>query len=223
MPKSTRHHAETVAIVSEMATAAAQINPVTALLSGLLSVPREYRRRRWETFVNELLDAWDGELDLLANALSEDRVASLLDHASRVAERSRSDAKIRMAAQVLAAVVAGTVDQTRLDHAEIVLSMLDGLDSHHMVALGLLGAEREVPGAQGAERRIEAWTMSDLTEASGLGEITPLAVAGLLSAGLARDDGAKSATYGGLGRHQLVLTDAGAWLLKRLNQASSAS
>lgn len=66
------------------------------------------------------------------------------------------------------------------------------------------------------------WTTSDLKEAApGIGDLVPVIVSTLTSLGLAADRG-DTATYGGTGRSQLGLTDAGTWLVTHLQTYSVA-
>ncbi|MGQ0434361.1 MAG: hypothetical protein ACT452_18400 [Microthrixaceae bacterium] len=188
------------------------------MAAAFASIPDAYRTRRWQQFVNELLVLWDGELDDLWAAVSQDRIAGLVEQAQRVAETARSDEKLRLAAAVVAEVLRGQgEDQQPVETAGVLLGLLERLEAHHLAVLAILGSSRPGEGPMVGQTVVGGWTLTDLEAAvPHVGKLVPVVVMTLTSLGLAVDVGTSSVTYGGLGRHLLGLTEAGAWLMGHL-------
>lgn len=208
---------ESARTTADVVRAGAAATPVTGVLAELSKIPAARRERRWKFFLNELLLSWDQELEELARAVSNERVAALLEHAQRVAEAARSDYKLQLAARIVASVLRGENSDERVETANFLLQLIQPLEAHHLEVFTVIGSPRPGEGQLAGQAVIGGWTMTDLQDRSPhIRDLVPVIVAALTSAGLVIDSGAASVTYGGLGRHQLGPTDAGAWLLSHL-------
>jgi hypothetical protein len=202
---------------ADLARAAAAATPITAVAAELSRIPAARRDRRWKYFVDELLLSWNAEIEQLWEAASDERLTALLEHAQRVAETSRSDEKLRLAARIVASVLGGDRSDVRVETANVLLQLLDPLEEHHLVVFAVIGSPREGDGQLAGGRVTGGWTQADLqTRLPHVRELVPVVVSSLISTGLVVDSGAASTTYGGLGRQQLGPTEAGAWLLAQL-------
>src|SRR5437868_888994 len=81
---------EVARTAADLLRAGAAATPITGVLAELSKVAAHRRDRRWRFFVDELLLSWDRELDELWGAVSDERIAALMEHAQRVAESARS-------------------------------------------------------------------------------------------------------------------------------------
>lgn len=202
---------------ADLVRAGAAATPLTGVLAELSKIPTARRERRWKFFLNELLLSWDLELEELWQAVSDERIATLLEHAQRVAETARSDDKVQVAAKIVASVLRGESSDERVETANVLLQLIQPLEAHHLEVFTVIGSPRPGEGQLAGQTVIGGWTMTDLQDRlAHIRDLVPVIVAALTSAGLIIDSGAASVTYGGLGRHQLGPTDAGAWLLAQL-------
>lgn len=199
--------------------------PLTAVAAELSRLPAAYRDRRWMEFVDELLLAWDDELGLLWEALSEERIEGLLEHAQRVVQSSQSTEKVRLAARIVAAAVAGRSVASHVDKADAFLALLSGLESYHLEVFAVVAAPRPGDGQLSGHAVMGGWSTSDLQRAvpQVAEELVPVLLSTLASLGLVIDSGAASVTYGGLGRASYGPTDAGRWLFEHLKAHRAAS
>lgn len=208
---------EVARAVADVARAAAAATPVTAVVAELSKIPAARRNRRWKFFVDELLLSWDQEIDGLWAAVSDERIAALLEHAQRVAETARSDEKVRLAAKVVASVLRGDQSDERVETANVLLQLIGPLEAHHLEVFAVIGSPRPGDGQLAGHAVTGGWTTANLQELlTHIRELVPVIVAALTSAGLVVDSGASSVTYGGLGPQQLGPTEAGTWLLAQL-------
>lgn len=208
---------EVARTTADLIRAGAAATPVTGVLAELSKIPAARRERRWKFFLNELLLSWHQELEELWRAVSDERIAALLEHAQRVAETARSDDKVKLAAKIVASVLRGESSDERVETANVLLQLMQPLEAHHLEVFTVIGSPRQGEGQLAGQAVIGGWTMTDLQDRlAHIRNLVPVIVAALTSAGLIIDSGAASVTYGGLGRHQLGPTDAGAWLLARL-------
>jgi hypothetical protein len=202
---------------ADLVRAGAAATPLTGVLAELSKIPAARRERRWKFFLNELLLSWDLELEELWQAVFDERIAALLEHAQRVAETARSDDKVQVAAKIVASVLHGESSGERVETANVLLQLIQPLEAHHLEVFTVIGSPRPGEGQLAGQSVIGGWTMTDLQDRlAHIRDLVPVIVAALTSAGLIIDSGAASVTYGGLGRHQLGPTDAGAWLLAQL-------
>jgi hypothetical protein len=213
-----RPKGELIRTASDAVRAAAAVTPATAVLAELSKIPAARRNRRWLFFVNELLSSWDQELDGLWHAVADERIATLLENAQRVAETSRSDAKLQLAARIVAAAARGEHSDERIETANVLLQLVQPLEAHHLEVFAIVASPRPDSGQLTGNAVVGGWTMTDIQDRlPDIRELVPVIVAALTSAGLIIDSGATSVTFGGLGRHQLGPTDAGAWLHAQLS------
>ena len=200
-----------------IARAAAGLNPWTAVAAALSEIPGACRTRRWTLFVNELLSAYSQELDVIVERVTDPGFADLLEHAHGLAESSRSDEKIRLAAWIVAEVLAGAQDTESIGNANILLDLIEPLEKHHLRVFATLGSPKRGEGQMAGETVVGGWTTQDLQAAlPHIAGVIPVIVATLTSVGLAVDHSAASITYGGKGPETLGLTAAGTWLFDHL-------
>ncbi len=203
---------------ADLIRAGAAASPVTGVLAELSKIPAARRERRWRFFLDQLLVAWDQELDELWKAVSDERIAALLEHAQRVAETSRSDDKLRLAARIVASVLSGEASHERVETANVLLQLIQPLEAHHLEVFTVVGSPRPGVGPLTEHMVTGGWTTADLQERlPRIRELVPVIVAALTSMGMIVDSGGSSTTYGGLGPQQLGPTEAGAWLLSHLS------
>lgn len=208
---------EVARTAADLLRAGAAATPVTGVLAELSKTPAARRARRWKFFLNELLLSWDHELEELWQAVSDERIAALLEHAQRVAETARSDYKLQLAAKIVASVLRGERSDERVETANVLLQLIQPLEAHHLEVFTVIGSPRPGEGQLTGQAVVGRWTMTDLQDRlAHIRDLVRVIVAALTSAGLIIDSGAASVTYGGLGRHQLGPTDAGGWLLSQL-------
>lgn len=202
---------------ADVVRAGAAATPLTGVLVELWKIPTARRERRWRFFLDELLLAWDLELEDLWQAVSDERVHALLEHAQRVAETTRSDDKTQLAARIVASVLHGERSDERVETANVLLQLIEPLEAHHVEVFTVVSSPRPAEGQLAGQTVVGGWTMTDLQDRlAHMRDLVPVIVAALTSAGLIIDSGVASVTYGGLGRHQLGPTAAGTWLLARL-------
>lgn len=213
-----RPRGEIARTAADVVRAGAAATPVSAILAELSTIPAARRDRRWKFFVDELLLSWDAELDELWEAVSGERVAALLEHAQRVAEASRSDEKVRLAARIVAEVLRGDLLEAQVETADVLLQLLEPLEGHQLEVFAVIGSPPQGQGQLEGHLVTGGWTTVDLqSRVPHIRELVPVIVAALISAGLVVDSGAASTTYGGLGRQQLGPSEAGSWLLAHLS------
>ncbi len=202
---------------ADLIRAGAAATPVTGVLAELSKIPAARRERRWRFFLDQLLVAWDEELDELWKAVADERIAALLEPAQRVAETSRSDDKVRLAAKIVASVLRGDDSDERIEAANVLLQLIGPLEAHHLEVFAVIGSPRPGEGQLAGQTVTGGWTTVDLQERLPQSRaLVPVIVAALTSAGLIVDSGASSVTYGGLGPQKLGPTEAGSWLLAQL-------
>jgi hypothetical protein len=86
-------------------------------VAALTTIREAHRNRRWMEFANELFEALDGNLDALSWAVSEERLAALIEQGQRIAEESTSREKVRLGARIVAEGVAGKDDWPKVEKA----------------------------------------------------------------------------------------------------------
>lgn len=153
----------------------------------------------------------------LVHHLAEtERRLALLEDAVRQAQTTYSEDKRGALAKVVAL---GARDDARLDYAELLLAMLDGLEAPHVKALQVIAEpyEHDDSGAVGRG----GWTNQDLVAAlPGLQEAIDLIVVNLESRGFIRNSAA--GTWGGIeGMVMWNSTPAGDAVMTLLNREHS--
>jgi hypothetical protein len=127
---------------ADLIRAGAAATPVTGVLAELSKIPAARRERRWRFFLDQLFLAWDEELDELWKAVADERIAALLEHAQRLAEMSRSDEKVRLAAKIVASVLRGDDADERIEAANVLLQLIGPLEAHHLEVFAVIASPR---------------------------------------------------------------------------------
>lgn len=163
----------------------AQATPVTAVGAGLVEAVENRQARRWRQFVNELLAAFDEELELLAFRVGDDRIEELIHHGLRRSLDATREEQVRVLARIVAdGVHSGAKDD--VDKTHVLLEMAAGLEPLHILVLEWIGRVRGSDGEpvseSGGQYSVAA-IEHHLTELTGI--VGPL-VAVLESRGLLR-------------------------------------
>jgi len=139
------------AVVAEIAVDVVKVGLAAVPLVGgsvveVLEILDARRLRRVELLRAELVDRLSDRLDEVEKAMRDDRIVDLIDDAVEKAARTRSDAQIRLLADVVALAVLG---RTRLDSPEpshVLLATIASLRPAHIEILIQLGTRRNING-----------------------------------------------------------------------------
>ena len=194
--------------------AVAQATPFTAVAAALMEAADEHKNRRWQYFVDQLLQAWDEELTGLYDRVSPERIADLVEHGTRAAEGARTKEKLRLLARIVASGSNPGATATQVDRAHFLLDIVANLEPPHMEVLQKL-AEQAPQGPDYDASVVGGWTARMLSQAlPHLDDLAPVALAALAGQGLVMNAQLGAA----IAPESWRLTEPGAWVLARLRE-----
>lgn len=141
---------ELVPLTGDVLKAMAQLLPPTAALAGFAQMIQNREQRRWRRFVNELVVAFDQELDAIANRLSDERLEELILHGLRKAVEATRDEQVRLLAWIVADGCRPDPTDTRdarVNNAHLLLEMAADLEVVQVELLAWIAPSR-MPGGQ---------------------------------------------------------------------------
>ena len=192
-------------------------------LGELLAIPERVRSSRRNAFIDELLVAYDWELEYLRRAVSDERLADLIDRGVRAAEATRDGEHLRLIAKITADGMAPDQSAARLDADGYLLRVMGELAPADVAVLVTIAA---VPSDRGHDfhgMSMIGWTPDMLSaEMPEFAPLMPMILQKLSTRWLIRDLQAGQG-YENIGpREQWLTTEAGSDVVWRLTEMGYA-
>ena len=216
------HRPELAAVIADVATAAAQLTPVTAVAAGLVTAVRDRKMRRRLLFIEALLEHHAAAIDDLRRCLSEDRVLEVLSAALTASEESHTDDKVMMLAEIAGETIRPDAGEAKVDAGQYLVDVIAALEPVDVVALQAVARPRGGAGQFAGHRVIGGLTAADIGEITRQQtDLINVALARLTAAGLIENQA--TGRYGGNGPSESYgPTPAGEWVVDWLDRLQSS-